>query len=274
MYWFQHSTGSHDDPDISDAWDELGDFGYVGFFVILEIYGQEFSHRNSEGFITISQTFLRRKLRKSSGKVQLLLNFFQKRNRILSKNENGKIMLNIPKYIGLASNWTKRLPTEVPTESPTSPIILEENRKENIIKEEDKNLLVPVSEKQKRVVNFKFSDDDFRLANLLSTLIGENIPNRKPPTPRELESWANDCRLMRERDGKTIPEIECLIRFCQDDLFWRNNILSIGKLRDQYTQLVGKMISEKSKKQQTKGVNYAEEWSDNLDKRVFPIDVE
>jgi len=120
MFWYKHSTGSHDDPDISDAWDELGDFGYVGFFVILEIYGQEFSHRDSEDFINISTTFLRRKLRKSSGKVQLLLDFFQKRNRIISKLNGDRIQLKVPKYIELASNWTKRLPTEVPPEIPTA----------------------------------------------------------------------------------------------------------------------------------------------------------
>ncbi len=108
MRWYKHSTGSHDDPDISDAWDELGDFGYVGFFVILEIYGQEFTHRNNEDFIDISQTFLRRKLRKSSGKVQLLLDFFSKRDRIISKINGDRIMLKVPKFIELADNWGTR----------------------------------------------------------------------------------------------------------------------------------------------------------------------
>jgi hypothetical protein len=130
MEWYKHSTGSHDDPDISDAWDELGDFGYVGFFVILEIYGQEFSHRNSEDFIMISKTFLRRKLRKSWGKVQLLLDFYQSKlstspkNNILepriSHKVNGTyILIKVPKFIELASNWSKRSPTEAPTETPT-----------------------------------------------------------------------------------------------------------------------------------------------------------
>lgn len=120
MKWYKHSTGSHDDPDISDAWDELGDFGYVGFFVVLEIYGEEFSHKNSEDFIRISTTFLRRKLRKSLGKVKLLLNFYEKRNRILSKFEDGFVYIKVPKFIELASNWSKRTPTETPTSLPTA----------------------------------------------------------------------------------------------------------------------------------------------------------
>jgi len=52
MEWLKHSTSSHDDPDISDAMDEFGDAGYTVFFIILEIYGQEFNHANIDGWIT------------------------------------------------------------------------------------------------------------------------------------------------------------------------------------------------------------------------------
>jgi len=31
MKWFKHSTGSHDDPDISDLMDKFGDTGYGAF---------------------------------------------------------------------------------------------------------------------------------------------------------------------------------------------------------------------------------------------------
>lgn len=140
MKWFQHRTCSHDDPDISDAWDELGDFGYLGFFVILEVYGEEFSHIDSEGFIDISKTFLRRKLRKSWTKVELLLNFYSKRNRIESKINGKRILINIPNFIDVASNWTKRPPTEAPTEVPTA-IEVEENRKRREEEEKKKKII-------------------------------------------------------------------------------------------------------------------------------------
>ena len=115
MDWFKHSTGSHDDPDISDAWDELGEFGYVGFFVILELYGQEYSHRDSEDFITISKTFLKRKLRKSWTKVELFLNFYQERQRILFKIDGDFVSIKVQKFLDIADNWTKR-PQKVNTE--------------------------------------------------------------------------------------------------------------------------------------------------------------
>jgi hypothetical protein len=52
--WFKHMTASHDDPDISDAWDKFGSIGPLVFWVILEIYGREFNRLNGSGEITLS----------------------------------------------------------------------------------------------------------------------------------------------------------------------------------------------------------------------------
>jgi hypothetical protein len=43
------------------------------------------------------------------------------------------------------------------------------------------------------------------------------------------------------RDGRDPIELEQVICWCQEDDFWKNNILSTGKLRKQYDQLVLKM---------------------------------
>ena len=147
MDWFQHSTGSHDDPDISDAEDRFGDAGYNVFFKILELYGREFNSVNVEGFLSISLTFVRRKLRKSSTKVQQILNFYQERKRIFFKIEGDFIFIKIPKFLELSSNWTKRTfkkdgePTEVLCSSSVVPTAKEKEeekekkRKKKSIKE-------------------------------------------------------------------------------------------------------------------------------------------
>ena len=135
MKWFKHSTDSHDDPDVSDAIDEFGDAGYSVFFIILEIYGQEFNQL-SDGWLGISQTFLRRKLRKSWTKVEQILNFYQTKNRIFYETDGRQVRIKIPKFIDISSNWTKRpkakketLPTEAPTEVPTAKEEEEEEKK-------------------------------------------------------------------------------------------------------------------------------------------------
>ena len=126
MKWFKHSTDSHDDPDVSDAMDEFGDAGYSVFFIILEIYGREFNQL-SDGWLSVSQAFVRRKLRKSWTKAEQILNFYQTKNRIYYETDGKQVRIKVPKFSKKASNWVKReqnkkqaLPTEAPTEAPTA----------------------------------------------------------------------------------------------------------------------------------------------------------
>lgn len=73
------------------------------------------------------------------------------------------------------------------------------------------------------------------LCDLLAELIERN--GSKAPTAAQKRNWARDVRLMVERDGRKFEEIEGAIRWCQADSFWRANVLSMGKLRDQFDQM-------------------------------------
>ena len=73
----------------------------------------------------------------------------------------------------------------------------------------------------------------------------ENKPDRKPTSQGQLKKWANEVRLMRTRDKRDPAEIESVIRWCQADSFWQENIESIGKLRKQYDRLCMKWRKEK-----------------------------
>lgn len=144
MDWYKHSTGSHDDPDISDAMDEFGDFGYSGFFIILDLYGQEYEHINGDGYLQLSKAFLRRKLRKSWTKVELLLNFYSKKilnPRFVWIDKGSHISLQVPKFIELASSWTgrkKRKQLQSPYVAPTA--IEGDKEDKNIKKEKEKDI--------------------------------------------------------------------------------------------------------------------------------------
>lgn len=122
MEWFKHSTASHDDPDLSDAMDEFGHAGYSSFFILLELYGEEYHHLDSEGFLKLSLRFVARNLRLSSTKVPKLLNFYSERGRIIFKIEGNYVYLKSPKFDVIASNWVSRKKAKqdrVPTEGPT-----------------------------------------------------------------------------------------------------------------------------------------------------------
>lgn len=51
------------------------------------------------------------------------------------------------------------------------------------------------------------------------------------------QRWRDAARLLIDKDGRTVDQILKAIDWCQDDDFWRSNILSMPKLRAKYDQL-------------------------------------
>jgi hypothetical protein len=80
----------------------------------------------------------------------------------------------------------------------------------------------------------RFSPDDFKAAEYLIGLILKLYPDHKTPN---LETWAKEIRLIRERDGKTHKEICELFKWANSHPFWQSNILSPSKLREQWDRL-------------------------------------
>lgn len=88
-----------------------------------------------------------------------------------------------------------------------------------------------------------FSDDDLMAAEWILGLIRKLNPSFKEPI---IESWANDIRLMRERDNRTHKDICELFKWANQDKFWSVNILSPSKLRDKWDQLSMKRDAAKT----------------------------
>ena len=84
-----------------------------------------------------------------------------------------------------------------------------------------------------------FSDDapEYVLAVHLADRMLENNPKAKPTSEKQLQNWANDVRLMVQRDSRTLADIQVLIDWSQGNTFWRANVLSMGKLREKFDQL-------------------------------------
>lgn len=81
------------------------------------------------------------------------------------------------------------------------------------------------------------------LAEILdgTAAICEHLANRIEANggkrPAVTKAWLDAARLMLDRDGRTEEQIHAAIDWCQDDEFWRANILSLPKLREKYDQL-------------------------------------
>ena len=78
------------------------------------------------------------------------------------------------------------------------------------------------------------SDEDLRAAEWLFGKVQEISPSAKKPN---YVAWANDIRLMRERDNRTHKEICQLFKWACQDSFWQGNVLCPGKLREKWDQL-------------------------------------
>lgn len=82
------------------------------------------------------------------------------------------------------------------------------------------------------------TEEDRKAAEWIFALVRKLNPDVREPN---WDSWANDIRLMRESDKRDHRQICDLFKRANADSFWKNNILSPGKLRDKWDQLSMKL---------------------------------
>lgn len=102
----------------------------------------------------------------------------------------------------------------------------------------------------------KFADDsvEMQLAMCLFSKIKENNPDHKKLTDSQKQKWADNIRLMIQRDNRAPQKIKNMIDWCQADDFWKQNILSTAKLRKQYDTMAPKANAQWQSNQQRKRV--------------------
>jgi len=101
-------SDSLDDPFISDLMDEYGHLGYTIWFGILEIIAKE-NGAKLTGKIEISPTYLRRKLRTSTTKLQQVLDFCQTYVRLSVTFSKKRWIIDCPKLLEIKDNYIKDL---------------------------------------------------------------------------------------------------------------------------------------------------------------------
>jgi DNA-binding PadR family transcriptional regulator len=76
-------------------------------------------------------------------------------------------------------------------------------------------------------------DDVEKVCEHLADRIEANGSQR----PTVTDAWRTSARLLIDKDHRTVDQIIKAIDWCQDDDFWRANVLSMPKLRAKYDQL-------------------------------------
>ncbi|EOT1891507.1 replication protein [Citrobacter portucalensis] len=224
----------------------------------------------ASGQLVTTAAILARKLRDQDGKekspqaVTRMLNFFIRESMIITEGNRFGTVITITNYSsyqvilpdepseepsdkGKASNGAAlRLVGDEPSEEPSD----EQNKK---VFNNNKNNKTSTSENSaessdghgKKLPVLKpdaaiqsgakwGTSEDLRCAEWLFAVVQSISSSAKKPN---YAGWANDIRLMRERDNRTHKEIAVLFRWACDDDFWKGNVLCPSTLREKWTQL-------------------------------------
>jgi hypothetical protein len=105
-----------------------------------------------------------------------------------------------------------------------------------------------------------FESEVYDACNYLADLIEDN-GSRKPVVT---DKWLSDMERINRIDGKSWEQINAAIKWCQNDEFWRANVLSPGKLRKQYETLRLQAMRDQKKSKFSEALSWMSEisWSD------------
>ena len=93
------------------------------------------------------------------------------------------------------------------------------------------------------------------ICSTLADLIASNGSKR----PTITEAWKTQARLLIDTDGRTVDDIKSLMRWAQQDTFWKSTVLSMPKFREKYDTL--RLQSERDKPAApTRNPNIPEGW--------------
>jgi len=100
------------------------------------------------------------------------------------------------------------------------------------------NTIEQVTKATPSIKNLRPNSEASRLAQLLLDLILERKPDFRKP---DLSAWSKTFERLLRLDCRTPDRVEAVIRWCQGDSFWQNNILSADTLREKFDRLELKM---------------------------------
>ncbi len=92
--------------------------------------------------------------------------------------------------------------------------------------------------KRRKLKSPPIASDD---ATTLSELLKEQILSNNKNAIVKNGSWPKEADLMIRKDKRKPEEIKKVIIYCQNDSFWKSNIMSMKTLRKQYDRLVLQM---------------------------------
>jgi len=205
------------------------------------------------------------RLKKTSEEVEEFLKDLEKNNLIVRYEANNDVFLHYPDFVEKQPYLNPGREAEPTIPKPTHEQLMSNSRVTQAQSKSKRESKSKYKSKCKSISPEKqgFLDVDIKLNQFLIDLILKNDPKSKVKnlTVKQQADWINQCRLLREKDGRTPEEIYKVIKFSQEDNFWKGNILSMPTLREKFSQLW-----LKAKNTKLSGI---EEWVEEVEKDPF-----
>jgi len=224
---------------------QYGNDGYAFWFKLLELLGSTDKH-----FIDCNNKsnwrFLQAKTHLSEEKCVEMLNLLVELDAI-DKNLWDKKIIWCQNFVDNITDVYRNRRVE----TPTKPLFYKHK-----LKQADVSTNIKSQSKVKESKVNKSKEIYIVLSKKLGDLILKRKPDFKIIKKQEKKNyidWADNIRLMVERDNRKIEKIKEVIEWCQEDDFWKNNILSTQKLRSQFDKLEIKIKTDQPQENLTPG---------------------
>jgi predicted phage replisome organizer len=219
-------------------------------FTIIYLKMQLLSIKN-EGVITFEKTEdnlaeqLSIELDEDLENIELTLAFLIKNNLIEKLNDEDYLLNKVQQSIGSESESAERVRRLRNKKKDQKALHCNGDvTKSNTEIELEKELELE-KETEKKTSRLKFETFDMQLATKLYDMMKENNDGVKKPN---FDNWANEVRLMRERDNRTEEQIDYVIEYSQKDTFWSTVVLSVKSLRKNFDKIVVQIKKNKQNK--------------------------
>ena len=186
----------------------------------------------------------------SKDRISKVINNLVKRGFISSELKYKKGTCIVEKRVLKISRWYKSTSKKNRTVGENNDTPTGENNSRTLVENDQENKLenklnsssqifeepkIDDNDVEKKKI-FETDSDPYLLAKFLEKCITENNP-KFPQNESQRQRWAKDFDLMIRRDKIDADDIAEVIDWCQNDSFWRSNILSGKKVREKYKQL-------------------------------------
>lgn len=209
------------------------------------------------GEIHASIRFLAERWSWGNDKVKRFLDAAISEQAIERRIEQGESIITLLNYdiynpVGDESQTPNRTPNRTPIDTPTEhPSIHQPNTRKYKLKN------IRTKEYKKYILS-EINSDDFpelnkeylEITKAFHSLFRNNLIEAGASTTiidRAKGTWIDSIRLMIEADGYTVEDLRDVYKFLQKDAFWKQNILSTSKLREQMHKIKLKIKNGNSK---------------------------